>query len=104
MAGGSDACDAVCPSEHSVDRPVMKGFFQHSPPKPEDQYKSVAGLEQRERGIRIMNGAAGLTGLIFLLLVMAYLVVIAAILLFGRIVCLAWKLRCSGTGYSCSSW
>ena len=64
----------------------MKGFFQHSPPKPEDQYKSVAGLEQRERGIRIMNGAAGLTGLIFLLLVMAYLVVIAAILLFGRIV------------------
>jgi hypothetical protein len=83
MAGGSDACDAVCPSEHSVDRPVMKGFFQHSSPKPEDQHKSVADLEQRERVVRIMNG---LMGLIFPLLVMAYLVVIAAILLFGRIV------------------
>ena len=56
MAGGSDACDAVCPSEHSVDRPVMKGFLQHSSPKPEDQHKSVADLEQRERVVRIMNG------------------------------------------------
>ncbi len=81
MAGDSDASDAPVAPDRGSGCPVMKGFFQSGSPKPEDLYRSVAEIEQRERLIQIMNGAVGLIFPLLIAVQVLFFLVMA--LLFG---------------------